>query len=182
MKKVYFTVGLLFLVFFFSQNLVAQNCDGLKAQIIKDWGRAKAYTKTLLDAMPAAHYNYSPADTGHVRSFSGQMLHLAQGNIFFISTVSGKEINFNFPKLENLTTAEEKDSVIYCVLASYDVCLTALREIDASRFWEITTNEGHSVSRFEWISVGFEHQTHQRALCALYTRLVGIKPPEEMLF
>lgn len=183
MQKNHLKITLLLVVFFAStQSVHAIDPDSLKAQLVKDWQRAKAYTKTYLDIMPADKYSFTPIDTGNVRSFAGQMLHLAQGNIFLISTATGKNIIFNYPNPNNLTAPQIKDSVLYCVLASYDYCITALKEMDVSKFNELVTNANHSISRFEWIMVGFEHQIHQRALCTMYIRLIGIKPPDEMLF
>src|ERR1700760_3143315 len=57
-------------------------------QIVAEWRRAKEYTKEYLDAMPDEGYTFKP--TPEIRSFAEQMLHLADGNYFFISSASGK--------------------------------------------------------------------------------------------
>jgi hypothetical protein len=164
------------------QNGLAQNTDSLKAQIVKDWQRAKAYTKTYLSIMPAEKYGFTPVDTARVRTFAGQMQHLAQGNIFLISAATGKQINFSYPNVNKLPPTQVKDSITYCVLASYDFCINALKDLGVSKYGEKVINAGHTESRFEWIMVGYEHQTHQRALCTMYLRLAGIRPPDQMLF
>ena len=57
------------------QTVSAQQVhEPAKAQLIKEWERAKAYTKEYLDAMPADKYSFKAQDS--VRSFAGQMLHL----------------------------------------------------------------------------------------------------------
>lgn len=183
MKNRYVKIALVLVVLFaVNQDVLAINFDSLKAQIVKDWQRAKAYTKTYLDIMPADKYTYTPVDTGKVRSFGGQMLHLAQGNILLLSNATGQHIDLKYPSLDKLPAAQSKDSVMYYVMYSYDYCIGVLNAMDANKLEEMVNSSGHSVSRFEWIMVGFEHQTHQRALCAMYIRLVGVKPPEEMLF
>jgi len=183
MKTYYLKFVLVLLVLStLNKNVIAQNTDSLKAQIVKDWQRAKIYTKKYLDIMPAGKYNFTPIDTARVRTFAGQMIHLAQGNIFLISTAAGEKINYHFPNLEHLTAVQVKDSVTVCVMASYDYSINTIKALDVSKYGEHVTAANHSDSRFEWILVGFEHQTHQRALCTMYLRLVGIRPPDQMLF
>jgi len=178
MKTCYLKIALVLLVFSVSeQSVKAQYPDSLKATMVKVWQSAKAYTRAYLDIMPADKYNFAPIDTGKVRTFSGQMIHLAQGNIATISTASGKQVNFNYPNLEHLTATQSKDSVTYCVMASYDYAINTLKGMDALRFFETVKNSYFHISRFEWIMMGFDHQSHQRSLCTMYIRLVGIKPP-----
>nr|MBP6687609.1 hypothetical protein [Lacibacter sp.] len=52
-------------------NTKAQLADSIKAHYIKDWERAKAYTKEYLDAMPKDKYDFKAQDS--IRSFAAQM-------------------------------------------------------------------------------------------------------------
>ena len=56
--------------------------------MIADWQRAKTYTKAYLDAMPEDGYSFKP--TPEMRTFAGQMLHLADGNYGIVGTATGK--------------------------------------------------------------------------------------------
>ena len=58
-----------------------------KETVIKDWERAKAYTKEYLDAMPESGYALKP--TKEMRSFAGQMLHLSDALYGFVATATG---------------------------------------------------------------------------------------------
>jgi len=53
-------------------NLLAQNNN---EDIVKEWQRAKNYTKEYLDAMPESAYSLKP--TKEMRSFAAQFLHLS---------------------------------------------------------------------------------------------------------
>jgi uncharacterized damage-inducible protein DinB len=168
------------LLLFFSIKTFAGENDSLKAQMIKDWERAKVYTKAYLDKMPADKYGYRPVDS--IRSFSEQMLHLAQGNMGLVSNGTGKDKIFGGRNLEKAVTAQSKDSVTYFVMASYDYCIDAIRNMDASKMDEVVTRGPYNVTRRGWIMKAFEHQTHHRGQCTIYIRLQGIAPPNEMLF
>ena len=164
----------------FATKIFAQGNDSLKAQLIQDWERAKAYTKAYLEAMPADKYSYRAVDS--IRSFSELMLHLAQGNVNLSSNGLGKERIFTGRNLEKSPTAQGKDSVMYLVMASYDFCIDGLKNMDASKMDEVVKRGNFNVTRRGWIMKAFEHQTHERGQCTIYIRLQGIRPPNEMLF
>lgn len=169
----------------------AQNSTNeiLKQQLINDWERAKAYTQEYLNAMPANKYNSRPNDS--IRSFAGQMLHLAFANagMAIIGTgVSDSSIykNFILRQLEKSPTAQTKDSVMYFVNTSYDFMIHAIKMMDFSKINEVVNQHmpggDRSETRLAWLLKTFEHQTHHRGQCTIYLRLAGIRPPAEKLF
>ena len=175
-------ISLLILSVILSTAAFSQGNDSLKAQLIQDWERAKAYTKAYLEAMPADKYSFRAVDS--IRSFSELMLHLAQGNINLSSNGFGKERLFGTRLLEKSPTAQGKDSVMYFVMASYDYCIDGMKNMDPSRMDEVvkSSRANLSATRRGWIMKAFEHQTHERGQCTIYIRLQGIRPPAEMLF
>ncbi|PWT78196.1 MAG: damage-inducible protein DinB [Bacteroidetes bacterium] len=163
--------------------------ETLKTQLLKDWMRAKNYTREYLDAMPADHYTFRPTDS--VRTFGQQMLHLAFANVACAMIATGYHdsavllVLLN-PNIERSPKAGNKDSVTRYVNMSYDYMMTAIRNFDFSKLNEIvkqhTAGGDRSEMRFAWLMKGFEHQTHTRGQCAVYLRLSGILPPTEKLF
>lgn len=154
--------------------------DSLKAQLIRDWQRAKVYTQQYLDAMPADKYGFKANDS--IRSFADQMLHLAQGNIGLISSGTGAQRIWAGMNLERAATNKSKDSVSYYVNASYDYAIQSIQNMDASKLLDNAKVGSREAMRLTWISKAFEHQTHHRGQCTIYIRLLGIKPPNELLF
>ncbi|MBL0883040.1 MAG: damage-inducible protein DinB [Chitinophagaceae bacterium] len=154
--------------------------DSLKAQLIKDWERAKAYTAEYLAAMPADKYTAKPVEG--IRSFSEQMLHLAQGSIGLSANGTGKTRIFPGYNMEKSATAQTKDSVSYYVNASYDFAIEGIKAMDANKLGELVKRGNFNESRLTWIMKGFEHQTHHRGQCTIYIRLQGVTPPNEKLF
>ena len=154
--------------------------DSLKTQLIKDWERAKAYTAEYLAAMPADKYTAKPVEG--IRSFSEQMLHLAQGSIGLSANGTGKTRIFPGYNMEKSATAQTKDSVSYYVNASYDFAIEGIKAMDANKLGELVKRGNFNESRLSWIMKGFEHQTHHRGQCTIYIRLQGVTPPNERLF
>ena len=152
----------------------------VKEQLIKDWERAKAYTKEYLDAMPKDKYSFKAQDS--IRTFAQQMLHLAQANMGLSANGTGKERIWLGRLLENSSSAQSPDSVNYYVMASYDFAIEGIKSMDVSKFEEKNKRGNFDETRLAWLLKAFEHQTHHRGQTTIYIRLLGIKPPNEKLF
>lgn len=184
MKKLIFCFSLFLLIAVTSGNVRAQAipADSVKAQMVRDWERAKAYTNAYLAVMPAEKYGTRAADS--IRTFAEQMLHLATANIGLTANATGTPMLYPgyLFNLEKSKTAQSRDSVNYYVNTSYDFAIKSIQNMDMSKLWETVKIFGFSATRYAMLLKSFEHQTHHRGQCTIYIRSQGIKPPQEMLF
>jgi uncharacterized damage-inducible protein DinB len=173
MKK----IVLLLTLFLSMSNLNAQIATD---DIVKDWERAKAYTKEYLDAMPESGYSFKP--TKEMRSFSGQVLHLSDAIYGFISAATDEKPPVGFGDLEK-SGDENKASVTSKVMVSYDFAINAIKKYPNAKLSEPIKLFGQfDMNRAQVVNKCFEHQTHHRAQTTVYLRLVGATPPAEKLF
>lgn len=175
------------MLFTFSKNVYAQhlNLDDIKAQMVKDWQRAKDYTISYLNTMPANKYSFKAVDS--LRSFAQQMLHLASGNVFLMSKAVDSVYAmppswFGTEDIEHSATAQSKDSVMFYVVSSYDYCINAVQNSNKKKWGEEVTIFGMKETRYAMMIKTFEHQTHHRGQTTIYIRLNNIIPPQERLF
>jgi len=185
MKKMFTRVAcwlpLFVVVFTLKSNSQALSLEDIKAQMVKDWERAKAYTIDYLNTMPADKYSFKAVDS--LRSFAQQMLHLSQGNLFLMSNVTDqKPPSFLQSDIEHSPTAQKKDSVMYYVTTSYDYCINAVKNSDISKWGEKKKVFNFEETKYAFMIKTFEHQTHHRGQTTIYIRLNNIKPPQERLF
>jgi uncharacterized damage-inducible protein DinB len=168
--------------FFLTANAQSLSSADIKAQMVKDWERGKAYTIEYLNTMPADQYGFKAVDS--IRSFAQQMLHLASGNVFIMMNATGKPpLPWLQSDIEHSATAQNKDSVMYYVLASYDYCIDAVKNFDMAKWGEKTKMfNTYEETRFALMNKAFEHQGHHRGQTTIYIRLKGIRPPQEKLF
>lgn len=182
MKKLASRICLAILTILLVSKIQAQSLEAIKAQMVKDWERAKEYTKEYLNAMPADKYSFRANDS--VRSFAQQMLHIAAANLFLMSNASNEKppawLSFT---LERQAGAQTRDSVVYYVNASYDYAINTVKNSNISQWGEVKKLFGRfDETKFAIMNKAFEHQTHHRGQTTIYIRLVGVKPPEEKLF
>jgi uncharacterized damage-inducible protein DinB len=147
---------------------------------VKDWERAKAYTKEYLDAMPDDKYGLKP--TPEMRSFAEQMLHLADANYNFAAAAAGVKVPDGAAELEK-NGSKEKAAVTKQVLDSYDFVISNLKKMNPAQMNEQVKLFGRfEMSKGAAFAKCFEHQTHHRGQGTVYLRLAGVKPPQEKLF
>lgn len=160
----------------------ALTSEDIKKEMANEWERSKAYTIEYLNTMPADKYTFKAVDS--IRSFAQQMLHLAQANVFLMSTATGGQLSpWVMSDPEHRSSAHTKDSVMYYVLASYDYCINAVKNSDVNKWGETIKVFGRfDETRFAMMNKTLEHQAHHRGQTTIYIRLQGIKPPQEKLF
>lgn len=171
-------LSLSFLLVFFALNFA--NAQSPIDETVKEWERAKAYTKEYLDAMPESGYALKP--TPEMRSFAQQMLHLTDGNYGFASAATGVQSPVGQGESEK-TADISKENVTKLVMAGYDFVINNVKKMTPAQLFETTKLFG----RFEMtkgmaLAKCFEHQTHHRGQTTVYIRLAGAKPPQEKLF
>ena len=158
----------------------AVTLETIKAQLVKDWERAKDYTIVYLNTMPADKYSFKATDS--IRSFAQQMLHLAQANVGLLSGAIGNPLAFAGGNLEARSTAQTKDSVMYYVTASYDYAINGIKNSNIATWGDKSKFFNFEETKLTWFMKAFEHQTHHRGQTTIYIRLVGVRPPQERLF
>ena len=177
-----FTLSLFILIAPAKMKAQSLSAEDIKAQMVKEWERSKAYTIDYLNTMPANKYSFKAHDS--IRSFAQQMLHLAQANVFFLSLATDLKAPSFGSDREKSASAQTKDSVMYYVTTSYDYAINAVKSADISKWAEKKKLPfgGYEETRFALLLKAIEHQAHHRGQTTIYIRLQGIKPPQERLF
>jgi uncharacterized damage-inducible protein DinB len=175
MKQNQFFATVFFLFGFFT-IAQAQTADDM----VKEWERAKAYTKEYLDAMPADKYAFKP--TPEMRSFADQMLHLTDGNYGIAAAAAGIQSPVGMGASEK-SADKSKDAVTRQVMDSYDFVIKAIKGMKpAQMVEEVKLFDRFVLTRAGALAKVFEHQTHHRGQATVYIRLAGATPPPEKLF
>lgn len=158
------------------QEYPSTRIDGL----VKEWTRARDYTKEYLDAMPEAGTSFKP--TPDVRSFAEQMLHLAGGNYGLTARALGVTNPFQGKNPAEMEEMKAKAPLTKFVLDSYDFVIASLKATADAKLDERIALVGFNRPRSAVLAAGFEHQTHHRGQTTIYLRLKGVQPPTEKLF
>jgi uncharacterized damage-inducible protein DinB len=146
---------------------------------VKEWERAKVYTKEYLDAATEETFGFKP--TPEMRSFGEQMLHLSEANYGMAAAASGTPSPIKFGELEK-GSLKTKAEISKAVLDSYDFAIAAAKGMTDEKAASSIKMFNMDMSAETAMAKAFEHQTHHRGQTTVYLRLKGIKPPQEKLF
>lgn len=172
------TILPLFAAMLLSQLTFAQSTID---QTVKEWERAKAYTKEYLDVMPEDKYALKP--TPEMRSFAEQMLHITDSNYGFGSAATGEKNPYTMGQFEKSTTDKSKANITKIVMDGYDFVINGIKKMTPEQLSENIKLFGRfEMTRAMALAKDFEHQTHQRGQTTVYIRLAGATPPGEKLF
>lgn len=174
------TLRILLTVCYLSALTLVAQAQASTDEMIKEWERAKAYTKEYLDAMPESGYALKP--TPEMRSFAEQMLHLTDANYGFAAAVTGEKAPVGFGESEKVAD-KSKANVSKLVLAGYDYVIASIKKVSPSQLKEnIKLFNQFEMTKGAAFAKLFEHQTHHRGQTTVYIRLAKATPPQEKLF
>ncbi len=118
-----------------------------------------------------------------MESFAQQMIPFAQANYFLMSTAVDQKPPPNIQSdPEHKIGIQNKDSVMHYVDASCDYCIEAVKNSDPGMWNEKRKIFGREATKLAFMLKAFEHQAHTLGQIIIYTRLDGIRPPQEKLF
>jgi len=175
MKKIKWVFTVLTLVLLASVAK-AQSAD----QLIKDWERAKLYTRHYLDAMPEEDYAFKP--TPESRTFAEHMLHFTDAN-FELAPLAGGLKSPVAVGAASKSADKSKATTIKMVMAGYDFVIDNIKNMTPAQFQDsVKVFDKYSMTKVVLLNKIFEHQTHHRGQTVTYLRMKGVTPPPEMLF
>ncbi len=123
------------------------------------------------EAMPADKYGYKP--TPAQMSVADVVLHLAEGNDYFCSSITGSTA----PKRDSLAATAPKDKLVARLRETFDYCGTALAKLDDAALAEQLPFFGNKVSRASMILIATGDWEDHYSQMANYLRLNGLLPP-----
>jgi uncharacterized damage-inducible protein DinB len=149
-------------------------------QMVKDWERAKNYTKHYLEAMPEDGYAFKPSP--EMRTFAEHMLHFTDAD-YELTPLAGGLKSPMAPGEAGKSPDKSKAATIKMVLAGYDFVIANIKNIKPGELLDtVKVFNKYTMTRVTLLNKIFEHQTHHRGQTTVYFHLKGIKPPDEELF
>jgi DinB superfamily len=135
-------------------------------------------------AMPAEKYGFAPSgaifapgqtpkfDT--VRTFAGQVTHVAEANYYFYATISGLKPDVDVKKIETLTS---KDDAVAALAGSFAFAHKAIATITAANAFETIKGVDGMHTRATLAAFGVAHGYDHYGQMIEYLRMNGIVPP-----
>jgi len=142
----------------------------LTGDIVKHLKTSRDFTLKVAEAMPADSYDFKL--TPPQMSFAEQMIHLAQGQDFFLHYLAGEKLS------EAKPASKSKADVIAYLKISFDKAIARAEAVTPQQLHTTFKTDEGSLTGLDLLLGDLDHTTHHRASAEMYLRAKGITPPE----
>lgn len=136
------------------------------------------------EAMPADKFDFTP-DSLHisgaafdgVRTFAGQIMHLATDNILIWSAINDQKITYDIPDVNGPKNIKTKKEVTDYLKYSFEIGRKAIKTITAGTATELKEFRWRKLSKLDLAFYGIVHASEHYGQMVVYLRMCGIIPP-----
>ena len=139
---------------------------------------------TTAEAMPAERFDFTPdslrlpgAAFDGVRTFAGQIMHLATDNILIWAAITDQKTAYYIPDVNGPKDIKGKQDVIKYLKYSFEVGRTAIKTITAKNAVEEIEFRWRKLSKLDLAFYGIVHANEHYGQMVVYLRMCGIIPP-----
>jgi len=136
------------------------------------------------EVMPADKFDFTPENLNikesnfkGVRTFAGQILHLATDNILIWSAVTGDKVRSDIEDVNGPKTIKTKAEVIKYLKDSFSLGRKAMYTLTDRNALELIEFRGRHLTRLDLVFYALTHANEHFGQMALYLRMNGIVPP-----
>lgn len=165
---------LILIVFFVVLTQIQAQSEKVIESHFQKMTNARAYTLDVAKFMPDSLYSFKPVE-GEM-SFRDQLIHISQNLYWLSSTYLAEKPNPFLETKEQLLLLDKK-AVMELVHKAYDYAILCISKLDSNTLSKELKFFAGNKSKYQFLNLIEDHQTHHRAQLIVYLRLNGIKPP-----
>ena len=174
------------IVFIFSLAL-ASACIGqesMTAAIERLFNKIETDILTTAQAMPEDRYNFTPesleiknSDFKGVRTFGGQILHLATDNILIWSAITGDSVRADIQDVNGPGSIKTKSEIIEYLKSSFAIGRKVISTLTNQNAMDMIEFRWRKLPRLDLAFYALTHANEHYGQMAIYLRMCGIVPP-----
>ena len=174
----------LFFCFSIINSCIGQSSPSFTTAIERQFNKIETDIVSSVEAMPEGKFNFTPeslhlqnSEFKGVRTFAGQVMHLATDNILIWSAITGDPApagitDVNGPK--NITT---KADVLKYLKSSFDEGRKAISMVTEKNAMDMIEFRGRNLPKLDLAFYALTHANEHYGQMVVYLRLCGIIPP-----
>jgi len=178
-------IQLLLLCLPFSSICLAQTTPvSLTPAIERQFTKIESDILSAAGAMPADKFNFSPeelhiknSDFKGVRTFAGQIMHLATDNMLIWSAITGDSVRTDIEDVNGPKSITTKKDVIEYLKNSFAVGRKAIAAITDKNAMDMIQFRWRKLSKLDLAFYALTHANEHYGQMAVYLRMCGIIPP-----
>lgn len=139
---------------------------------------------TAAEAMPEDKFNFTPesldiqnSNFKGVRTFGGQIMHLATDNIFMWSAITGDSVRADIEDVNGPKTLKTKKEIIEYLKSSFAIGRKAISTLTNQNAMDEIEYMWRKLPRLDLTFYALTHSNEHYGQMVVYLRLCGITPP-----
>ena len=173
-------------------NFLSAVCTGQKkaqtlpysSSIERLFKKVQSDIMTTAQAMPEEKFDFTP-DSLHingaafdgVRTFAGQIMHLASDNMLIWAAINDQKLAYDIPDVNGPKNIKTKKDIIEYLKYSFEVGEKAIKTINAQTALALIEFRWRKLSKLDLAFYGIVHANEHYGQMVVYLRMCGIIPP-----
>lgn len=176
------------LIFIFTFNVALINTSlgqqSLTPAVERLFTKIESDILTAAEAMPEDKFDFTPeslkiekSNFKDVRTFGGQILHLATDNIFMWSAITGDSVRADIEDVNGPKTLKTKKEIIEYLKSSFAIGHKAISTLTSQNAMDEIDYMWRKLPRLDLTFYALTHSNEHYGQMVVYLRLCGIIPP-----
>jgi len=162
----------------------AQQSPAFSSAIERQFNKIKSDIISTAEAMPEETFNFTPeelhiknSDFTGVRTFAGQIMHLATDNILIWSAITGDAVRADIADVNGPKTIKTKKDIIEYVKSSFAIGQKAISMLSEKNAMDMIEFRGRKLPKLDLAFYALTHANEHYGQMVIYLRMCGITPP-----
>jgi len=175
-----------FILFFYSVIPICrgQQSPSFSTAIERQFNKIESDIVSTAQAMPDDKFHFTPenlqiknSDFKGVRTFAGQIMHLATDNILIWSAITGDSVRADIKDVNGPKSITTKSEVLKYLKNSFDEGRKAISMVTEKNAMETIHFRGRNLPRLDLAFYALTHANEHYGQMVVYLRMCGIIPP-----
>ena len=152
--------------------------------IERQFNKIESDILTSAEAMPEDKFNFTPenlhipnSDFKGVRTFAGQIMHLATDNILIWSAITGDSVRADIQDVNGPKSINTKTEVLKYLKSSFEEGRKAISMLTEKNAMDMIEFSGRKLPKLDLAFYALTHANEHYGQMVIYLRMCGIIPP-----
>jgi uncharacterized damage-inducible protein DinB len=152
--------------------------------IERQFNKIESDILTTAEAMPEDKFNFTPenlhievSNFKGVRTFAGQIMHLATDNILIWSAITGDSVRADIEDVNGPKTIKTKKDIIEYLKSSFAIGRKAISTLTNQNAMDMIDFRGRKLPKLDLAFYALTHANEHYGQMVIYLRMCGFIPP-----
>lgn len=173
-----------FIVFYLALITTCVGQQSISSAVERQFNKIESDILTSAEAMPEDKFDFTPerldiknSNFKGVRTFAGQIMHLATDNILIWSAMTGDSVRGDIQDVNGPKTIKTKKDIIEYLKSSFAIGRRAILTLTIQNAMDMIDFRARNLPKLDLAFYALTHANEHFGQMVIYLRMCGIIPP-----